>query len=455
MSMATRTGSKRGSARAPIFRIPDFSTLITAPDDETAAAAFKWYLVLTPILWALGLLAPMGLLLVLWLLAWRWPTDGLANAVASVWLLVAACQVAAVIWNWSLAGESLAALPRRLVAFSIIGWLFLGVIMAVGYAYDLAKPALVRAIMVLGLYIALFTAASLPLAMVLGLEELHFNTPMRMILGDSPSADFYASAMVFHREATLGLDLPRMVLFYPWPTALGLSGIAIFLIAFCEEHRWWRFAGYAGGLSAAVFSLSRAAWVALPVAWLVLLCLRAKPVTRSLMVVCASLIGLGVVIADINPVALMKGASTSFAEARSGSSMARDLIYEHSWKGFLSSPVFGKGWIGPSILAEETLPIGSHSSVYGTLYTGGALTFGSLILAGIVTLSALLIRAAQGSPPAAAGFAVLCSLTLFAYGESLFSLVLPCMFIFLFAGGALRKDAIPGQAVRKVVWNPR
>jgi hypothetical protein len=51
----------------------------------------------------------------------------------------------------------------------------------------------------------------------------------------------------------------------------------------------------------------------------------------------------------------------------------------------------------------------------------------------------------------------MCALTLFSYGESLFSLVLPCMFLFLFTGGALRKSAAAVAAVsaRKVSWNPR
>jgi hypothetical protein len=436
-----------------------------APGDDEAAAAFKWYLVLAPVLWALGLLAPAGFLLILWLLAWRWPGGGLINLVVAAWLLVAAAQAGAVFWNWSLAGESLLMLPRRLVSFAVTGWLMLGVIIAVGYAYNLAKPALVRAIMVFGLYIALFTALSLPLATLFHLEEMSFTTPIRMVLGDSPSAKFYTSAVIFHREVTLGLELPRMMLFFPWPTALGLAGIAIFLIAFCEEHPWWRLAGMGGGLAGAVFSLSRAAWVALPVAWFVLFCLRAKPISRSLMVVAFSLMGLAGVLAGVDPIKEFKAASESFAEARSGSSMARDLIYDHSWEGFLSSPVFGKGWIGESVIAEENLPIGSHSSVYGTLYTGGGVTFGALILAGIVTLSALLFRVFQGNARAASALAVMCALTLFGYGESLFSLVLPCMFIFLFTGGALRTDPSSVRRVpipfdqtvfaRNISWNQR
>jgi hypothetical protein len=77
-----------------------------------------------------------------------------------------------------------------------------------------------------------------------------------------------------------------------------------------------------------------------------------------------------------------------------------------------------------------------------------------LVLAGVLTLTALLFRTVQGSPQAASAFAVMCALTLFAYGESLFSLVLPCMFIFLFTGGALRRNAAAVSA-RKVSWNPR
>ena len=219
------------------LRPADFVTLFAEPGDEGAAAAFKWYLILTPVLWALGLLIPVGFLLILWLVAWRWPDGGLINLVVAAWLLVALTQGAAVVWNWSLTDESVLALPRRLISFAITGWLLLGIIVGVGYAYDLARASLVRPLMILGLYILLFTIISLPLASVFGLESVSFSTPMRMLLGDSPSADFYTSAMIFHREATLGMNLPRLVLFYPWPTALGLAGIAIFLISFREEDR--------------------------------------------------------------------------------------------------------------------------------------------------------------------------------------------------------------------------
>jgi chromate transport protein ChrA len=80
-----------------------------------------------------------------------------------------------------------------------------------------------------------------------------------------------------------------------------------------------------------------------------------------------------------------------------------------------------------------------------------------MVLAMVVTLAVLLFRSLQGSRAATAACAIMCAVTLFAYGESLFSLVLPCQFLFLFAGGAIRKEVSTPANIetRKVAWNPR
>ena len=129
--------------------------------------------------------------------------------------------------------------------------------------------------------------------------------------------------------------------------------------------------------------------------------------------------------------------------ARSGSSMARELIYEKSWEGFLELPIVGHGWIGESVHKTENLPIGSHSTVYGLLYTGGALTFGMFALALGTTLVAT-ARAAVGPDQSGAGRAALglaLTLLVFCRYEMLFSFTLPCLFLFTWIGGALREIA--------------
>ena len=423
----------------------NFAAMISLPDDRTATSAVSWYLILTPLLWSLGLLVPTGCLIVMWLLIWRWPEDPGINLVVAAWLLTAAAQAAAVIWNWSVAGEPFSALPRRLMAFSIIGWLFLGIMLAVGYSYRLANARLVRGIMLIGLYIGLFTVLGFLLAFVLGIKELRIPTPLAFVLGRSPATDYYATMRIYLLEESFGLEMPRMILFYPWPTALGLAGIGIVMAAFCESSRHWRAIGMLGGICAIVFSFSRAAMVALVVSLLVYGWLRAALVWKFLFLVVVSLAALGLVVLDVNPVVWLKEFFTSFSEARAGSSLARDLIYVYSWEGFLASPVFGQGWIGESVHPIEDLPIGSHSSLYGTLYTGGATTLTCLAAAGAVTMALLMTRAWRGTPFAAAGLSMAAALLMFAYGESLFSLVLPCTFMFLFMGGAMRPQPLQGK----------
>ena len=127
--------------------------------------------------------------------------------------------------------------------------------------------------------------------------------------------------------------------------------------------------------------------------------------------------------------------------SRSGSSQARDLVYEASWQGFLSSPVFGKGWIGGSVIPEVHLPIGSHSTFFGVLYQGGASTFACVALAGLATLFATVVNAMRtGAPAAAAGAGTMVALLMFSYGEGLSTLVLPMLAVFLFVGGSLSQN---------------
>jgi O-antigen ligase len=137
------------------------------------------------------------------------------------------------------------------------------------------------------------------------------------------------------------------------------------------------------------------------------------------------------------------------------------LIYEKSWEGFLRSPLFGYGWIGPSVHPKEMLPIGSHSTIYGLLYTGGLLTFGAFAIALAMTLLAGMIRLLTVSADRRDEIIVMIllsgTLLIFCKYESLFSVTLPCSYIFAFIGGALEprseektalSSAYPSQKAR-------
>jgi hypothetical protein len=50
------------------------------------------------------------------------------------------------------------------------------------------------------------------------------------------------------------------------------------------------------------------------------------------------------------------------------------------------------GWIVDSVHSKETLPIGSHSTIYGLAYKGGPPTLSAFVVALVLTLAALVWR---------------------------------------------------------------
>ena len=147
-----------------------------------------------------------------------------------------------------------------------------------------------------------------------------------------------------------------------------------------------------------------------------------------------------------DPIQKIKEVQDSVNGARAGSSLARELIYEKSWEGFLQSPIIGHGWIGDSVHRKETLPIGSHSTIYGLAYTGGLPTLAAFLFAMSMTLLALawrFLRLAYDDPRRSSvlvGLGLALCLAAYCRYEALFNLTLPCLFLFTWIGACLKSD---------------
>jgi O-antigen ligase len=268
--------------------------------------------------------------------------------------------------------------------------------------------------------------------------------------------------MFFLQESTLGEQTTRLILFHPWPTALGVSSLAVGLISLCVQDRRWRWAGLAGALVGVVFSWSRLAMGAAVLLAATLLVLR-TPNWLKLLAITLGLAALwALMAAGIDPLSMVGDARAAADGARSGSSLARALIYEKSWEGFLQSPWIGHGWVGESVHPVENLPIGSHSTIYGLLYTGGIITFGCFALAMALTLAAIVrsMWRASGTPSrrnADIAFCLWLVLLLTATYESIYSLTLPCLALFAWIGGVIEasEPADPLDHAQRVPHAPR
>ena len=414
---------------------------IDSYENDLAERSVYYYVVLTPVFWALGVLVPLGILLVLWLTLRApikaWASDGLFLA----WALVAAAQGVSVMVNCADAGGVLGCTARRLPSSVVIGWLVLGMALFVGRHYRLLTPTIIRAVTVLGAWLLAFGIVSMILYFVVGMPRLIVASPLASLVpSDLPAVQFHLTMTFFAGEPFLGREWPRLTLFYPWPVALSFTGIAIFLISMQERAFFWRLLGMLGGILAIATSLSRAGYVIFFACLGILFWLKLEQGLRWLV----ALAGLGLVIlavaAEPGLLNITDVLYDRFTSARAGSSSARHLVYEASFNAFLERPMTGYGWPGPYLHPNIPIPLGSHSTFYGVLYTGGLITIVPLFLAGMLTLGRLFLRAQNRGSHARVAFLIILSLAVIAYGEGVYSFIIPVLPAFLWVGGTMADE---------------
>jgi hypothetical protein len=298
------------------------------------ARLYRAFLRSIPALWIIGVLTPAGALLLIKLAAERWPRGPLINLVIWSWFAIGLSQSAAAILNGIAIGDYGKGFANA-VSFGAVGWIFGGLAIAAGAAHRLDGPPLIRATTWVGGYIIILAALA-GVFCALGRRELYvWTTPASMVLPSSPSVMFYTMALVYQTEETLGEATTRLVLFFPWATGLGLGGLAIAFISTLDRNLWWRFIGLGGGIIGVVFSWSRIAIASLFVVACLLVFAR-LPMLYRLAVIGVVLIALITFLLNgNNPFEQIGEISNLVNGARAGSSLARELIYEQSWQGFL------------------------------------------------------------------------------------------------------------------------
>jgi hypothetical protein len=102
--------------------------------------------------------------------------------------------------------------------------------------------------------------------------------------------------------------------------------------------------------------------------------------------------------------------------------------------------LLGYGWIGPNVDPNVPIPLGSHSSFYGTLYLGGLVTTVPMLVAMLTTLTYLGMRALHGGRKHQAAFLITFCLVVMAYGEGITSFILPCAPILCWIAGTLEDE---------------
>lgn len=398
-----------------------------------------WFVLFLPFLWALGILHPMGAILLLWILVKRNFFDLVLHPVVLGWLLVGLAQGVSVFINWWEMDRGIFHLLYRLISTPVSGWFFIGAGIAAGRGLDFRSEKLQKAFSLLGIYILTLGVFSLVLFFIFNVDSIFFVTPFGSIFPDGmPVVRFLLTLKLYQAEEIFGYQFPRMVFFYSWFVALGFTSLSLIFINMGEKNIKWKFFGIAGGLMGLLGSHSRAGVMIFLLTSILYVCLKWN---RSLQWFVLSLISISAVIL-VNFKSMIVESISFFYEGlmdlRRGSSEARETINEASWEGFLNSPLWGHGWPGEAVSSNIEAAVGGHSTIFGLLYTGGIISFIPFCIASLLTFLVIFSKALDGGHVEKTSLVIVTSLLLLSYGEGIYSFALPGLLIFFWIGGSLK-----------------
>ncbi|MEN9517568.1 MAG: hypothetical protein RLZZ381_156 [Cyanobacteriota bacterium] len=207
----------------------------------------------------------------------------------------------------------------------------------------------------------------------------------------------------------------RLRLFTPWSPALGLTANIYFCLILPEQNKQWRWIGIVATITMILGSVSRTAILCLPTVLLLELILT-KFSRGWLQLIAAGFSFIGglyfpTLIEFINTL------KESVRNFRAGSSKARDILeriaLERWWN---EAPIWGHGMTEPGPEWLNNVPIGTHHTWFGLLFTHGLV--GSIALATALFWSFIdLLIKAQNHEHARIGLKIVLTLIIFSFSE--------------------------------------
>ncbi len=399
----------------------------------------RWFILCTPLLWLTGLLLPAAMILFLGLLGRIPARKYLTDWVVLSWWLVSVVQAVAVFFNWLDSPESLGFLVRQWFSFTTSGWFVLGSALAIGKYSRFDSKEMVRNASILGLYIIFGGIIALLLYIITGVDsKLVVATPFGYLMPEQMSlTKFFFTIRFYQFEELFGRDLPRLVLFYPWALVLSFAGVGILFMTIYENSKFWKYIGITGGLVAIFGSMGRMGVIAVGLSLVIYFWAKLRTPTKWATVIICSIVLLFALIFH-EAYGVLDSTVQRIGASREGSTDARRLAYELTWAAIQKSPVIGYGWIGDIISEEIPMPLGSHSTILGLLYTGGAVTFASFCLAVMITLFAFLKKLATSyDRKRLSAFCIFLALLLFTTTEGINYFFISTLIIMFWLGMAL------------------
>lgn len=262
-------------------------------------------------------------------------------------------------------------------------WGLIGVAPFLGYLLAVRAELLYRGACIIALQSLLLTPFSYA-AYVLKFSENLYLSPLERLFQNGPI--YYIVSFYIRDVDTGGV---RLCLFTPWAPALGLMGGLFLVLCLQEKQSVWRWLGVIGSLTMIITSVSRGMLLSLPIIFLTVWILE-KLSFLNLQVLTGILFFLfGTSSSFIfNQIGSLLG---DLKSTRESSSKVRDKLGELALEQWTESPIWGHGKMVDGPPSVKKMPIGSHHTWIGLLFTQGFLGVLALLIPSVITIGWLVL----------------------------------------------------------------
>lgn len=314
------------------------------------------------------------------------------------------------------------------------GWALLALFPLAGACLRIRPKLVIRAVG----WFAVQTLALVPflvLAALLHLPPKLYVSPLQIIGGPGPE---FFSVYLYIVDPSNGASRWQFVT--PWAPAAGMLGYLIFILAFFESDRRFRWLGFIAAVTICLMTKSRMAMLFLAI-YPPLLWTAARLARPALLAVGAAGAAIAGIVAGpiIDAVA---SAIQAFRSARADSTRVREALgriaIDRWWD---EAPIWGHGIVHRGPHHVEFMPIGSHHTWFGLLFVKGIVGLLALALPIAWTMVEMVLLS-QVSALGRLGLSVCVMLVFYSFGENLEILA------YLFWPGMVLLGAAFGEAAR-------
>jgi O-Antigen ligase len=273
------------------------------------------------------------------------------------------------------------------------------------------RPQLIyRAVCILCLQSLFFIPISYG-AYLLKIPNIIYSSPLERITQNGP---IYFDVVLYFKEFDSGGGF-RLTLFAPWSPALALLAIIYFFFALQEKNQIWRWIGIFTSLIMVYLTAARTAIICLPFVTLLIWLLTNfhRPHVQIISSFTCFMFG----IFSSFVIELVRDLNDNFTDSRQGSSRVRSVLARIGLERFKDAPIWGHAIQQPGFKGTANMPIGSHHTWIGLLFTKGLVGFFAFLIPIVCTLIYLLVKA-QKNVTAKVGLSFLLTLIVFTFTDN-------------------------------------